>query len=286
MRRDSIYKSYQPAVAPGQGNGNRCYWFAFHSNKLLINIDNNQARIPFSNSLEEIKVSPIRTQYLGEFRGQPCYSAEVSPETVAPEGTSFLDLRSLYEALDEDVFLVAGKAIQIVSWDQTHQYCGRCGTKTETISYERAKRCPACGLTNYPRISPAVIIAVFKGDKILLSRNVAFKGKIRSLIAGFVEPGETLEECARREILEEVGLQVKNLRYFGSQPWPFPNSLMIGFTAEYESGEIVVNMKEISESAWYGAQDLPDLPAKISIAREMIDWFTENKSGCSQDSVT
>jgi NAD+ diphosphatase len=165
-----------------------------------------------------------------------------------------------------------------VSWDQTHQYCGRCGTRTETLNGERSKKCPACGLLNYPRITPASITAVFKDNKILLTHNVAFRRNIHSLVAGFMEPGETLEECIHREIMEEVGLKVKNIKYFGSQPWPFPNSLMIGFTAEYDSGEIAVDGKEISEAAWYDADNLPELPSKMSIARQIIDWFVQTAS--------
>lgn len=278
MPKESIYKRYQPATTPEPENGQSCYWFVFQSTKLMIKVANETLGIPFSQSLEEIKLSPVRTQYLGRLDDHPCYSAEVSPETVAPAGMSFRDLRSLYGALDEDVFVLAGKAIQVVAWDQTHQYCGRCGLQTETLPDERAKKCPACGLISYPRISPAVITAVFKDNQILLTHNIAFRGKFYGLIAGFVEAGETLEECARREILEEVRIRVKNLQYFGSQPWPFPNSLMIGFTAEYESGEILADGKEISECGWYDTHNLPDLPSKMSIAREMIDWFIQNKS--------
>ena len=169
--------------------------------------------------------------------------------------------------------------MQIVNWDQTHQYCGRCGCKTEDLPGERAKKCPACGFTSFPRISPATITAVLKGKSILLTHNRNFRGNIYSLIAGFVEPGETLEECVQREILEETSIQVKNIRYFASQPWPFPNSLMIGFTAEYEGGEVSVDGKELSDAAWFDVQKLPELPGKISIARKIIDWYIQNQSG-------
>ena len=132
---------------------------------------------------------------------------------------------------------------------------------------------------SFPRLSPAVITAVLKDDKILLSHYAAFRGNMHTIIAGFVEPGETLEECIKREILEEVGVRVRNIKYFGSQPWPFPNSLMIGFTAEYESGEISVDGTEISEAGWYGADNLPEIPPEVSIEREIIDWFVQNNSG-------
>lgn len=277
MSRESIYKSYQPDVPFESVKDDYGYWFVFSQNKLLT--EPEEFGIPCLKSLAEVNLAPVRTQYLGTLRGHPCYSAEVSPETVAPEGMSFRELRSLYGVLDEDIFLLAGRAIQTVRWDETHQYCGRCGHGTETLPGEMAKKCPACGFTSYPRISPAVITAVVRGNKILLSRYAAFRGNMHTINAGFVEPGETLEECIRREVLEEVGIRVRNIKYFGSQPWPFPNSLMIGFTAEYESGEISVDGKEIAEAGWYDVNNLPELPSKMSIARDIIDWFVESNSG-------
>lgn len=279
MSRESIYKYYRPAVISPPQNDRQAYWFVFCLNKILVSVDADKIRIPYSKGLTELGLFPDRIQYLGVLHNDPCYSVEVAHETTASERMSFRDLRSLYGILDEDIYLLAGKALQIVSWDSTHLYCGRCGHKTEMLKGERAKKCPVCGSISYPRISPAAITAVFKDNKILLTHNVNFKANIHSLIAGFVEPGETLEECVHREILEEVGLKVKNLKYFGSQPWPFPNSLMIGFTADYESGEISVDGTEISEAAWFDANNLPELPGKMSIAREIIDWFVQTQSG-------
>jgi NAD+ diphosphatase len=275
---ESIYKHFKPAVKPPPEGNNPAYWFVFCSNKLLVKVEKDKAAIPYFKSISELNITPVRIQYLGTLHGRPCYSAEATAETATPEGMEFKDLRSLYGVLDEDIFLLAGKAIQIVSWDQTNQYCGRCGNKMETFEGERAKKCSKCDLINYPRISPAAITAVIKGNNILLTHNAAFKGNIHSLIAGFVEPGETIEECVHREIFEEVGIKVKNLKYFGSQPWPFPNSLMIGFTAEYESGELAVDGQEITEAGWYDAGNLPELPGKMSIARKIIDWFVKAQS--------
>jgi NAD+ diphosphatase len=278
MSGESIYKHFEPAGTPLPGDNRPSYWFLFCLNKLLVTVDEEKAGIPYFMSLSELNIAPVRIQYLGTLRGSPCYSAEATSETEVPEAMSFKELRSLYGALEEDIFLLAGKAIQIVSWDQTNQYCGRCGAKTALLEGERAKKCPACGLIIFPRISPAAITAVTKGNKILLTHNAAFRGNIYSLIAGFVEPGETIEECVHREIFEEVGLKVKNLKYFGSQPWPFPNSLMIGFTAEYDSGEISVDGQEITEAGWYETSNLPELPGKISIARKIIDSFARTQS--------
>ena len=278
MPAESIYTHFKPALKQPPGDNNPAYWFVFCSNKLLVMVEKGKATIPYFKSLSELNITPVRIQYLGTLHASLCYSAEANTETAAPEGMEFKEFRPLYEVLDEDLFLLAGKAIQIVSWDQTNQFCGRCGTKMETLEGERAKICPACGLINYPRISPAAITAVIKRNKILLTHNAAFRGNIHSLIAGFVETGETIEECVHREIFEEVGLKVTNLKYFGSQPWPFPNSLMIGFTAEYESGEISVDGHEITEAGWYDASNLPELPRKMSIARKIIDWFIKTQS--------
>lgn len=277
MHNEGIYKRYEPAVTPKAEIVGKVYWFAFCVNKMLVQVDNDNYSIPFTNSLEELMISPVRSQYLGILQGSPCYCAEISPETNAPEGMDFIDLRSLFGLLDEDLFLLAGKAFQIVSWDQTHQFCGRCGSPTQEQPGERAKICPRCGFISYPRICPAVITAILKEDKILLAHAKAFKGDMHSLVAGFLEPGETLEQCVQREIMEEVGLNVKNIKYFGSQPWPFPNSMMIGFTAEYESGEIAIDGVEIAKAGWFGVDNLPELPTEVSIARKIINWYIESK---------
>lgn len=279
MAKESIYKRYIPALTSETGNDKHSHWFVFCANRLLVKDEGAKCSIPHIHNLSELKLSPLRTQYLGTLEGHPVYSAEVSPDTSAPEGTAFRELRNLYGILDEDIYLLAGRAVQIVSWDQTHQYCGRCGHKTEDMPGERAKKCPQCGFISYPRLSPAVITAVMKGDKILLAHYAASKSNMHTILAGFVEPGETLEECLRREIMEEVGIQVKNIRYFGSQSWPYPNSLMLGFTAEYESGEIAVDRKELSDAGWYDVNHLPEIPPPLSIAREIIDWYIQKNSG-------
>ncbi len=282
MSRESIYKRYIPSAIPKKGNDDYSYWFVFNQDKMLINIDNSGIKIPYLKNIEELNILPVRTQYLGTLQGHHCYSVEVDPETEEPEGTAFRDLRSLYKILDEDIFLLAGKAFQIVNWDQTHQYCGRCCVPTNDVQGENAKICPECGFISYTRISPAIITAVLNDDKILLAHGRNFPPKRYSLIAGFVEPGETLEECVEREVMEEVGIKIKNIKYFGSQPWPFPHSLMIGFISEYENGEICVDNDEITDAKWFDVENLPELPSKMSISRELIDWYIKNYSGSSE----
>ena len=277
MSRESIYRRYVPGIIPDNAEGEPAYWFAFSSGRLLVGLAHGSPEIPLKVGLGEVGITPVRTQYLGTLDDRPCYSAELPSDSSAPVGMALNDLRSIHGAIDDSIFVLAGRALQIVTWDQTHQYCGRCGQKTEDLRGERAKKCPTCGFISYPRLSPATITAVLKGDQILLAHYASFRGNMHTIIAGFVEPGETLEECVQREVLEEVGVRVKNIRYFSSQPWPFPNSLMIGFIADYESGEIVADGKEISRADWYSADNLPDLPPKMAIARDIIDWFVQTK---------
>lgn len=253
------------------------WWFAFVGNQLLVRLHSAQPEpiyhIPQQLSLTHLGLQPIRTQFLGILDHLPCYSAELPLDAVAPAEMELITLRSLYGQMDEDLFDIAGRAFQIMEWDRTHQYCGACATPMMQAPQERAKRCPNCGLVNYPRLSPAVIVLISRGDEILLARAPRFPEGMYSILAGFVEPGESLEEATVREVREEAGIEIRNLRYFGSQPWPYPNSLMIGFTAEYAGGEIVLDPTELVDAGWFHKRNLPLVPARLSIARKLIDWF-------------
>lgn len=278
MPRKSIYRRYTPAIIPKEGKNQQKYWFIFNQDQMLVKVNKGKLNIPHVKKLRDLNISPIRKQYLGKLQEHPCYSAEVDPDTSAPEGMEFKDLRSVYDDLEEDIFLLAGKAVQIVNWDKNHQFCGKCGTPTENKEDELAKICPECGFISHTRLSPAVITAIIKNGKILMAKHMRTSGSMYGLIAGFVEPGETIEEALERETMEEVGLKVKNIQYFGSQPWPFPNSLMIAFTAEYESGEIKVDDAEITHARWFTADELPRIPSKMSIAGELMEWYIKNYS--------
>ncbi len=198
-----------------------------------------------------------------------------------PEGFQFMHLRNFALSTSADNFTIVCKAYQLLYWDATHRYCGRCGKllpslHTETASsQEYSKICSACGQQIFPQIAPAIIIAVLNKGRLLLGHNVRFPEGLYSLIAGFMEPGETIEQCAQREVYEETGLSIRNIRYFGSQPWPFPHSLMIGLTGEYDYGEISPDGEEISDARWFTPDDLPKLPGKGSISRRIIDWYIE-----------
>lgn len=273
-----MHRTFTPGIAPPIEQSLPAWWFAFVGNKLLVRVEGTVNQILQLISLEEIGSVPVRTQFLGMLDEQPCYSAELSKNVNVPHGMALVGLRELYGTIDEDLFMLGGRAIQIVEWDRTHQYCGHCATPTTQLPHERAKRCPKCKLVNYPRLSPAIIVLVSRGDELLLARAHRFPPGMYSILAGFVEPGESLEETVVREVREEVGIEVKDIRYFGSQPWPFPNSLMIGFTATYAGGEIAIAPQELTEAAWFHKRNLPQIPPRLSIARKLIDWFTADST--------
>ena len=192
-------------------------------------------------------------------------------ETAVPEGWEWKPFRAVIGALPEGDWLGAARAMAYVNWRASTRFCGRCGSPNGDKPDEIARLCPACGALTFPRISPAVLAVVRRGDRLLLARNAASKTGMWSVLAGFVEPGETLEGCVRREVLEEVSVEVEPRGYLGSQPWPFPDQLMIGLSAEWRSGELRPDGVEIAEAGWFGPDDHPPLPMPGSLSRRLID---------------
>ena len=254
-------------------------WFLFQGRELLTKNQNEHHSVLRSSDLEAFHLAPEQGQFVGSLDGRQCYAGELPKGAPVSDPLTLQGLRTLFGQVEEDIFWIAGLSSQLVYWNRNHLYCGRCGNPTENKVDERAKSCPECGLVNYPRLSPAIIVAVIKNDQILLAHSQRFPAKFFSVLAGFVEPGETLEECVQREVGEEVGIGLKNIRYFGSQPWPFPDSLMIAFTAEYAGGEIEIDPSEIVHAGWFSAESLPPIPPKLSIARQLIDWFSGGMQG-------
>ncbi|MEM7585992.1 MAG: NAD(+) diphosphatase [Acidobacteriota bacterium] len=275
---------YQPAVGAPATAAPDSHAFAFRGGRLLVFTEDKATRLP---SLAEVDVltedssvslHSVRRQHLGRFRDREVVSLELHEASEAPAGMGLVPLRALFFRIEEELFWIAARAVQIVAWDRDHQICGRCGTATQNDAEERSKKCPSCSLSYYPRLSPAVIVLVERDDSILLARSPYLPEGMLSTLAGFVEPGETLEQTVAREIEEEVGIRVENIRYFGSQPWPFPNSLMIGFRADWAGGEIVIDPKEIEAADWFTLDNLPKIPPRISIARALIDsWIAEQQ---------
>jgi NAD+ diphosphatase len=210
---------------------------------------------------------------LGWLQGRPCLAVAVAADTPAPPGLEFVGLRSLYGQMDENLRCLAGGGFQLLHWQRTHRFCGACGTPTQPKTDEHAMACPQCGQTAFPRLDPAVIVGVLREGRLLLAHNRRFRGNLHSLIAGFVEVGESLEQTVAREIREEVGIEVDNIRYFGSQSWPFPSTIMLGFVARYAGGELHPDGEEIVTADWFARGDLPDIPGPGSISRRIIDAF-------------
>lgn len=214
--------------------------------------------------------------YLGRLGDVDCWAVDLDGDE-APE-VVVTPLMALHASVSETEWMVAGRAVQLLQWRRTHQFCGRCGAGTAEVPGERAMRCVDCGLLAFPRLAPAVITLVTRDDgRALLARNASFPIPMFSCLAGFVEPGETLEQAVAREVKEEVGIDVRRIRYRSSQPWPFPHSLMIGFEAEWAGGDIAVDGVEIAEAAWFSTDELPPIPPHLSIARHLIDdWIAAN----------
>lgn len=214
--------------------------------------------------------------FIGMLGDEAWWAVDV-PQGDDPSDGAAVDLRTYFGRAGEDEWIAAGRAVQIAEWARNHRFCGRCGAATVMQPNERAMRCPSCGQLSYPRLAPAMITLVTRGDEALLARGVNFGGPMYSCLAGFVEPGESLEGAVVREVREEVGIEVGDVRYRGSQPWPFPHSLMVGFRAEWLGGDIVCDPTEIVDAQWFTRDALPMIPPRMSIARALIDgWLAGN----------
>ena len=261
------------------------YWFVYRNASLLLPGGNENFSLPLIRHPEEIGIKILEGSdiYLGKLDGKNLFVCEASDEEEPLNnccGMAEHEYRNIREWLPfagEDFFALALRALHIKNWHSTWKLCPSCGGRLKFSDTERAKICSECSQIHYPVISPAVIVAVRKGQKLLLAQNKRFPRRSRySILAGFVEAGESLEETVRREIFEEVGIRVQNIKYFGSQGWPFPHSLMLGFTAEHESGEIIVDDVEIGHADWYGKDEMPEIPPHGSISRKLIEDFRTN----------
>lgn len=246
--------------------------FLFYGDELLFKEEAGKQVIPTLRDIKKQQYTVAHSQYIGALDQTPCYTGALQVDSL-PEGYILKKLRPLYSELPEVLFGMALRAFHLLTWLKNNQFCGRCGAVMDTMLEEVAQKCPHCGHITYPKISPAIIVAITKGDKILLARSSRFPAGRYSVIAGFVEAGETLEECVRREIHEEVGIEADNIRYFSSQPWPYPDSLMIGFTAQWTGGNIQIDNNEIVAADWFSIDNLPDIPGPESLGRKLIDWF-------------
>ncbi len=245
------------------------YWFVFVEDQLLLYNAQEVAALPFGDNSP---AKALRQHYLGKLNNAPVYAVEAAAPAALP-AAQWVGLRQSHDVLGDTLFNIASRAHQILTWDRNHQFCGRCGAPLQLKADERAKQCLVCHLLVFPRISPCVIVLIHRGNELLLARSPHFRPGIYSALAGFVEPGESAEEAVVREVREEVKIEIKNLNYVTSQSWPFPDSFMLGFIAEYASGEIQRDPKEIEDAQWFSISALPPLPAAMSIARKLINKF-------------
>ena len=272
-----------PHNRPDRRPSEAAYWFLLDRDRLLLRHNTDGWYIPLAAE------PPVEAAAAMEITGQVArttpgpepasntiryFASSVEVPQPAPAGMEWVALRASYDLLGERVYALAGKAFELVHWERNSRFCPACGTGMEPHS-EISRRCPTCGKELFPAISPAIIVLICKGDSILLARTCYSRSPFMGLVAGFLETGESLEACVHREVFEETGLQIRNLRYFGNQPWPYPSGLMVGFIADYAAGEIRLQKEELSEAAFFDRNRLPPLPPPLSLARRMIDWWLD-----------
>lgn len=269
------YVPFKPSKEPIYQNRDGDMLYLFNGDKLMVREAETGYEIPKRDEIKKLGLEIHYDQCLGAFGEVDCFGGIIEDE---PLGYSFVDLRTYSFGASYDEFLISSKAFLLSEFVRTNQRCGICGfpmTMKEEDN-DRAMICTNCGHMVWPKTSPAIIVAVTKKDKLLLAHNKMFANGMYSVVAGFVEMGETLEDCIRREVLEETGIKVHNIKYFGSQPWAFPNSYMMGFTAEYLEGEIKVDNEEIVDANWYSKDEIPGLYREsVSISTRLIEWFLE-----------
>jgi len=273
-----MLSEFKPSFTPPAVRNPEAFWFVYSGYRLLVRDSHGTAVVPTERELQACRADIGHPLFLGYFRGRACYAAQGTLPGESPAGAGFRELRSLFGILEPGLYEIALLGVHLAQWESTCRFCSRCRSPLRQRTDMRARECPECGRLEFPRISPAIIVLVERGDTLLLARSTRFPGAFFSVLAGFVEPGESLEEAVLREVEEETGIVAKDIAYFGSQPWPFPDSLMVGFTAQYASGEIRVDGEEIAEAGWYTRDRLPEIPGRLSIARQLIDWFVNKPS--------
>jgi NAD+ diphosphatase len=246
------------------------WFFPFYDNQIVVRRDRSGLFRPVSGrEIQPLSAWEETRFFMGMQGSIACYAVRLH----ARPNDEMATLRELFGGISSDLFNLAGRALQTIDWHRTHQFCGKCGRPTQLSKSDRSWVCQACGLNFYARISPSIIVLIHSERKLLLARNHRFPEGLFSTLAGFVEPGESVELTLSREVREEVGVEITELRYCCSQPWPFPNSLMLGFHARYSHGDISLQEEEIAEAAWFDIEDLPVIPGKDAISRWLIDDY-------------
>lgn len=270
----TFLRAYPPELpTPGPA-----YWFPFQGDRLVVQ-EQGSGIVPIqSDAAGMAAVEPQAVLYLGTLNGIPCQACELHPDLALPAGWRALSLRALFGQIDDAAYGVAGYASQLLFWQRQSRFCPTCGSKTEMLPASWAQQCLNCGYIGYPPVIPAILVLVHDGGERALLTHKPGWNKLYSIIAGFVEPGESLEDCVHREVYEEVGVSVTDITYMGSQPWPFPQQLMIGYTARYTGGEVRPDLQELDDAQWFHIDALPELPAQLSLSWQIIHaWETAQR---------
>lgn len=259
------------------------YWFVFIGGSVLLRKDASGYSIPLGDEAPTEVKAWSHVLHLPELDGTECRAYSVDSPAYDGDEYVAVGLRESYEKLPLKFYNAAGKAAELLYWDKSTRFCGVCGAPTEFKTFI-SKTCTHCGKEYWPQVSPAIIVRIRRRDEagkesLLLVHAKNFRKNFYGLVAGFVETGETLEECVRREVKEETNLTIKNIKYFASQPWPYPSGIMVGFTADYEAGLVDLQEEELSRGGWFSIDNLPTLPDKLSIARRLIDDWIDGNGG-------
>lgn len=266
-------RAYPPAdFVPGSS-----YWFPFREGKMFVDV--YEQTFMLIRGGEEVRelLQPVSVLHLGTLAGQSCLACEVAPDFTPPRDWQAMELRTLYGRLNKQSNALAGYASQLLLWERTNRYCPSCGHITEPLEGTWGRHCSHCGYEHYPPVTPAILVLVHDDTRMLLTHKPGW-GKRYSCIAGFVEPGESLEECVQREVYEEVGLEVSDIEYVGSQPWPYPHQLMVGFNARFVGGTLQPDGEELDDAQWFSPDALPELPSPVSLAHHIImGWINAHR---------
>lgn len=274
---DCLHGAFVPAKNGGIPPSTRGYWLLLHGQGLVVP-DVPGIALPYGEIPEEMGEMISSRVWLGSWRGEPCWVAEIPSDRSLPQGYRRETLVPMQGTrLPDDLLSLGGIAMQVLWWESTSRHCPRCGAETERIGGEWGKRCVRCKLEHYPHLYPAVIVLVEDGDRVLLARKRGWAPGRYALVAGFVDNGESLEAAVRREVREEVGVEVDDIRYVGSQNWPFPSQLMVGFVARYVGGEVRVDREELEDARWFPRDALPDGPSRHSIAGFIIERYARRR---------
>jgi NAD+ diphosphatase len=265
-----IAEQFIPLAAEACHDERPGFWAVVHGMSLLVCDKGGEQELPFGNFPEGI-VGENEPLIIGLWRGKPLRVVRIAPAAAIPDGYRSFPFQGADLQLDNMLATIAGRAAQILHWERRSCFCSHCGKALKRITGGWGKRCPSCGDEHFPHIHPCIIVLVRRGTELLLIRNAVWSPGRFSLIAGFLDFGESLEECVRREVREEAGIEIRNIRYVGSQCWPFPSQVMVGFVAEYDSGEVQPDGVEVVEAGWFSDENPPLSPSKRSIARWIIE---------------